>query len=163
MHFAWLEKSEMQAVSLFLFPHFLPCSLWSPMPHEIRLAQEDLDSFVWWGDRKTLPQGDSGTSGHLCQIICVGDRDHGALWYEGKCRRAPSCLKSVPCHWLEISPLLQIYSYYWLCLQLPVTCSDVHNPSRVAHYIIHYLLLHLRENDLFQLHSNKMATSAAVE
>lgn len=29
----WKASSE-----LVPFPHFLPCSLWSPMPHEIRLA-----------------------------------------------------------------------------------------------------------------------------
>ena len=155
----WKASSELVPISLF--PALLPLvsnATWD------QAGLKKTWILVQWGDRKTLPQGDSGTSGHLCQIIYVEDREFtGPCGMRGKHRRAPSCLKSVPCHWLEISPLLQIYSYYWLCLQLPVTCSNVHNPSRVAHYIIHYLLLHLRENELFQLHSNEMATSAAAE
>lgn len=155
----WKVSSELAPISLF--PALLPL-----VPNATR-DQAGLRKTwipVRWGDRKTLPQGDWGTSGHLCQVISVENREFMApCGVRGKHRKAPSCLKSVPCHWLEISPLLQIYSYYWLCLPLPVTSSNVRNPSRVAHYIIHYLLLHLRENELFQLHSNEMATSAAAE
>lgn len=66
-------------------------------------------------------------------------------------------------HWLEIPPLIWIYSYYFLCFQLPGTCSNVHNPPRVVQWIIHDLLLHLRLNELFGLYSNETATSAAGE
>lgn len=85
-------------------------------------------------DTKTPPQSDWGTSvfngcGQIIynsiqeqNYVQEGVEVHYVVLCKGNHRNAPLLTENSNCSRLKILPIIWIYSYYLLCLQLPVTC-----------------------------------------